>query len=79
MNTAERFSGRRVDDNGYSITYGAYRGENDTCPASRAEKRWCDIVSERLGFSEMTDYSESGISVSATSPVRPEAAVWPVI
>ena len=75
MNTADRFSGRIAVFYGDSITYGAYTGENDTCPASRAEKRWCDMVSERLGFSEMTDYSESGISVSATSPVRPEAAV----
>ena len=75
MNTADRFSGRIAVFYGDSITYGAYTGENDTCPASRAEKRWCDMVSKRLGFSEMTDYSESGISVSATSPVRPEAAV----
>lgn len=70
-----RFSGKIAAFYGDSITYGAYTAENDTCPASRAEKRWCDIVSEKLGFRDMTSYAESGISVSTTSPVRPEAAI----
>lgn len=75
MNLKDRFFGKIAVFYGDSITYGAYTGENDTCPASRADKRWCDMVSERLGFREMTDYSESGIPISATSPVRPEDAV----
>lgn len=60
---------------GDSITYGAYTGENDSCPASMVEKCWCNIVGERLGLREITNYSESGISISSTSSVRSEASV----
>ena len=59
---------------GDSITYGAYTGPDDDCPASVAEKPWCALVGERLGFAAVNNYGVSGTSVSSSSPVLPKSA-----
>lgn len=60
---------------GDSITYGAYTAEGDSCPASRAEKRWIEHVAEHFSFASLTNYAQSGISVSPASPVLPDRAI----
>lgn len=60
---------------GDSITYGAYTAEGDSCPASRAEKRWIELTCEHFGIKDLINYGESGISISATSNVQTDRAL----
>lgn len=60
---------------GDSITYGAYTGPNDDCPASVVEKQWCAVVSDLLGFYSLENYGSSGTSISRTSSVLPDRAL----
>lgn len=59
---------------GDSITYGIYHklGQNS---AFYANPKWCDVVSNELGFASLTNYAVSGISISSTSSVLPESAL----
>lgn len=69
------FNNARAVVYGDSITYGAYTAEGDSCPASRSEKRWIEHVAEHFSFASLTNYAQSGISISPASPVLPERAL----
>lgn len=60
---------------GDSITHGTFTDVGDTSPDSVVEKKWCDVVSERLGFRYLSNYGQNGISVSSTSPVLSGSAL----
>lgn len=68
------FSEIKANVIGDSITYGAYTGPDDVCPASVAEKPWCVVAAEILSFSCIRNYGSSGTSVSRTTSVLPERA-----
>ena len=59
---------------GDSITRGTYTAQNDTAPNSFAEKPWCLLVKEKLGFANVNNYGSNGTSISSTSPILPEKA-----
>lgn len=61
---------------GDSITYGAYTpvGTSGVNPTERAEKRYCEIAGEKLGFT-VNNYGISGTSISRTSTVKPTQAM----
>lgn len=69
-----QYCGKSAVAYGDSITYGIYN-ENGNKEALYVNRRWCDIVSERLGFASLTNYAQSGISISSTSSVLSERAL----
>lgn len=69
-----KYHGKHAVAYGDSITYGIYT-ETGNKEALYVKRRWCDIVSERLGFASLTNYAQSGISISSTSSVLPERAL----
>jgi len=60
---------------GDSITYGTFTDVGDVSPDSFVDKKWCDVVAERLGFMQLTNYAQNGISISSTSSVLPNNAL----
>lgn len=54
---------------GDSITHGTFTDVGDNSPDSVVDKKWCDVVSERLGFKYLSNYGQNGISISSTSSV----------
>ena len=69
------YAGKIAAAYGDSITYGAFTDVGQRAPDSVAAVRWCDVTAERLGFASLTNYAQSGISISSTSPVLPERAL----
>lgn len=74
-NTLPTFQKIKMNVIGDSITYGAYTGASDDCPASVAEKQYCFVASDLLGFKSIENYGVSGTSISCTSSVLPERAL----
>ncbi len=60
---------------GDSITRGTFTGENDPYPCSIASPNFVEIIRRGLGYDNLINYGENGVSVSATSPTMPELAV----
>ena len=75
QNQNNPYFGKTAVAYGDSITYGAFTDVGETSPNSVVEKRWCDVVAERLGFASLTNYAQSGISISSTSSVLSERAL----
>ncbi len=75
QNQNNPYFGKTAVAYGDSITYGAFTDVGDTSPNSVVEKRWCDVVAERLGFASLTNYGQSGISISSTSSVLSQRAL----
>lgn len=69
------YFGKKAVAYGDSITYGAFTDVGETSPNSVVGTRWCDIVAERLGFASLSNYAQSGISISSTSSVLSERAI----
>lgn len=60
---------------GDSITHGTFTDVGDVAPDSKVDKKWCDVVSERLGFKYLSNYGQNGISISSTSSVLSGSAL----
>ena len=60
---------------GDSITHGTFTDVGDVAPDSKVDKKWCDVVSERLGFKYLSNYAQNGISISSTSSVLSGSAL----
>ncbi len=73
-NDSNDFKHIKMNAIGDSITYGTYTGANDTYPASFAEKPWCVLVAEKMGFEQVNNYGSNGTSISSTSKTLPESA-----
>ncbi len=71
----EAYNSAKAVAYGDSITYGVYTSETDTCPKTMVDKKWIDLVCEHFGIELIANYSQSGISVSATSPVLSDYAL----
>jgi len=75
QNPGNPYAGKIGVAYGDSITYGAFTDVGDTSPNSVVETRWCDVVAEKLDFASLTNYGQSGISISSTSSVLSERAL----
>ena len=75
QNSGNPYAGKIGVAYGDSITYGAFTDVGDTSPNSVVETRWCDVVAEKLDFASLTNYGQSGISISSTSSVLSERAL----
>lgn len=75
QNPGNPYTGKIGVAYGDSITYGAFTDVGDTSPNSVVETRWCDVVAEKLDFASLTNYGQSGISISSTSSVLSERAL----
>ena len=60
---------------GDSITHGTFTDVGQSSPDSVVDKKWCDVVSELVGFKSLTNYAQNGISISSTSSVFPTSAL----
>ena len=60
---------------GDSITHGTFTDVGDAAPDSKVDRKWCDVVSERLGFKSLSNYAQNGISISSTSSVLSSSAL----
>lgn len=70
-----RLYGGRCVVYGDSISYGVYTAVKEEGPCTMVKRRWHELVGEHFGFSSLTNYSESGISISTSSPVLTERAL----
>lgn len=68
------FSHIKMNAIGDSITRGTYTAQGESIPASIAEKPWCSVVAEKLGFESVENYGINGTSISSTSSVNIENA-----
>ena len=75
LNKKSPYLGKIAVAYGDSITYGVFTDVGDKAPDTLVNKRWCDVVAERLGFASLTNYALSGISISSTSPILSERAL----
>ena len=68
------FSHINMNAIGDSITRGTYTAQGESFPVSIAEKPWCSVVAEKLGFENVENYGINGTSISSTSSVNTENA-----
>ncbi len=68
------FSHIKMNAIGDSITRGTYTAHGDMYPTSLAEKPWCSVVGEKLGFESVENYGINGTSISSESPVNTDEA-----